>query len=88
MNPAAAGRIAAPDGKAAEFPRARQRHNPLRPRGAGPAACRRMKNPSSYLKMRVLGAIDMAPGDSIRARIRAVSAMTFTDEQGHARQFT
>jgi len=47
-----------------------------------------MKNPSSYLKMRVLGAIDMAPGDSIRARIRAVSAMTFTDEQGHARQFT
>ncbi len=47
-----------------------------------------MKNPSSYLKMRVLGAIDMAAGDSIRARIRAVSQMTFTDEQGHVRQFT
>ena len=47
-----------------------------------------MKNPSSYLKMRVLGAIDMAVGDSIRARIKAVSQTTFTDEQGHARQFT
>ena len=38
--------------------------------------------------MRVLGAIDMAPGDTIRARIKAVSQMTFTDEEGHSRQFT
>lgn len=38
--------------------------------------------------MRVLGAIDMAPGHSIQARIQAVSQMTFTDEEGHARQFT
>jgi putative transposase len=47
-----------------------------------------MRNPTPYLKMRVLGAIDMAPGDSIQARIRAVSQMSFTDEDGHARQFT
>lgn len=47
-----------------------------------------MKNPSSYLKMRVLGAIDMAEGNSIRARTKAVSRMTFTDEDGRARQFT
>ena len=47
-----------------------------------------MKNPTAYLKMRVLGAIDMAPGNSIQARIQAVSQMTFTDEQGHPRQFT
>ena len=38
--------------------------------------------------MRVLGAIDMAVGDTITARIHAVSQMAFTDEQGHARQFT
>jgi putative transposase len=47
-----------------------------------------MKNPTPYLKMRVLGAIDMAPGNSIRDRIKAVSQMTFTDEEGHPRQFT
>jgi len=38
--------------------------------------------------MRVLGAIDMAEGNSIQDRIRAVSQMTFTDEDGHPRQFT
>jgi transposase InsO family protein len=47
-----------------------------------------MHNPTAYLKMRVLGAIDMAEGNSIRDRIKAVSQMTFTDEDGHARQFT
>lgn len=38
--------------------------------------------------MRVLGAIDMAEGHCIQARIKAVAQMTFTDEDGHARQFT
>ena len=38
--------------------------------------------------MRVLGAIDMAEGNSIQARIQAVSQTTFTDEEGHPRQFT
>ena len=47
-----------------------------------------MKNPTPYLKMRVLGAIDMAEGNSIQARIQAVSQMSFTDEEGHARRFT
>jgi len=47
-----------------------------------------MKNPTTYLKMRVLGAIDSAEGTSIIARIHNVSAMTFTDEDGHPRQFT
>ena len=47
-----------------------------------------MKNPTPYLKMRVLGAIDMAEGNSIQARIKQVSALTFTDEEGHVRQFT
>ena len=47
-----------------------------------------MHHPTPYLKMRVLGAIDMAPGNSIRDRIRAVSQMTFTDEAGCPRQFT
>jgi hypothetical protein len=30
----------------------------------------------------------MAEGHSIQARIQAVSQMSFTDEQGHPRQFT
>jgi len=47
-----------------------------------------MHNPTAFLRMRVLGAIDMAEGNSIQARIRAVSQMTFTDEDGHPRQFT
>ena len=38
--------------------------------------------------MRVLGAIDMAEGKTIRDRIKAVSQMTFTDEDGQPRQFT
>ena len=47
-----------------------------------------MRNSSEYLKMRVLGAIDMAEGDTIRNRIKAVSQMTFTDEDGNPRRFT
>ncbi|MBC8010673.1 MAG: transposase, partial [Burkholderiales bacterium] len=47
-----------------------------------------MKNPSPYLKMRVLGAIDMAEGASLRARTKAAAALTFTDEDGHPCQFT
>src|SRR5512141_990824 len=47
-----------------------------------------MRNPTPYLKMRVLGAIDMAAGKTIRDRIKAVSQMTFTDEEGQPRQFT
>jgi len=47
-----------------------------------------MRNPTVYLKMRVLGAIDMAEGKTIRERIKAVSQMTFTDEEGQPRQFT
>jgi transposase InsO family protein len=47
-----------------------------------------MHTPTTYLKMRVLGAIDMAEGANIRQRIKAVSRMAFTDEDGHSRQFT
>ena len=47
-----------------------------------------MRNPTPYLKMRVLGAIDMAPGNTIRDRIRAVSQTPFSDEDGNSRQFT
>jgi putative transposase len=47
-----------------------------------------MHNPTAYLKMRVLGAIDMAEGNTIRHRIKAVSRMSFTDEDGHPRTFT
>ncbi|MGH7989282.1 MAG: DDE-type integrase/transposase/recombinase, partial [Limisphaerales bacterium] len=47
-----------------------------------------MRNPTAYLKMRVLGAIDMAEGKTIQSRIRTVSRMTFTDEEGIPRQFT
>ena len=46
-----------------------------------------MRNPTPYLKMRVLGAIDMALGKNIIARIHAVSQMSFTDEDGNIRKF-
>jgi transposase InsO family protein len=38
--------------------------------------------------MRVLGAIDTAPGKTIRERIKAVSNLNFSDEDGIARTFT
>ncbi len=47
-----------------------------------------MKRVSPYLKMQVLGAIEFAPGDTIRDRIRHVSTMVFTDEEGEKHQFT
>lgn len=47
-----------------------------------------MRNATNYLKLRVLGAIDAAIGDSIRNRIRAVSKLIFTDEDGNPRSFT
>jgi hypothetical protein len=47
-----------------------------------------MKRVSSYLKMRVLGAIESAPGNSIVARIRHVSGQVFLDEDGQRFQFT
>lgn len=46
-------------------------------------------NPPLELRLRVLAAIDYAPGNSIRERIKQVAGRTFTDEQtGHAYQFT
>jgi transposase InsO family protein len=47
-----------------------------------------MKNPTPYLKMRVLGAIETAGGDTILARIKNVSQTSFTDEDGFPRSFT
>jgi putative transposase len=47
-----------------------------------------MKQPSVYLKMRVLGAVDTAEGKTRHARIHNVAAMTFLDELGNSRRFT
>jgi putative transposase len=47
-----------------------------------------MKNPSIYLKMKVLGAIDIAPGKTRDQRVRNVAAMVFLDEEGNQYQFT
>jgi putative transposase len=47
-----------------------------------------MKQPSVYLKMRVLGAIDTVLGRTRHERILNVAAMTFLDEEGNPRQFT
>ncbi len=47
-----------------------------------------MKLPSSYLKMRILGAIDYADGKSIAQRIKNVATQTFIDEDGNPRIFT
>jgi putative transposase len=47
-----------------------------------------MKQPSVYLKMRVLGAIDTVEGRTRHQRVHNVAAMTFLDEEGNPRQFT
>ena len=47
-----------------------------------------MKQPSSYLKMRILGAIDYAEGNSMAQRIKNIASQTFTDEDGNTRKFT
>ena len=47
-----------------------------------------MKQPSVYLKMRVLGAIDTVLGRTRHERIHNVAALTFLDEEGNPRQFT
>ena len=44
--------------------------------------------PSAYLRMRVLGAIEYAPGKSIEERIRNTAKNVFTDEEGKQWQFT
>ncbi len=47
-----------------------------------------MKRITEYLKLRVLAAIDFAKGCTIRERIKQVSKMVFTDEEGNKRSFT
>ena len=47
-----------------------------------------MKQPSIYLKMKVLGAIDVAPGKTRHERVRNVAEMTFLDEEGNQYRFT
>ena len=46
-----------------------------------------MKQPSVYLKMRVLGAVDTVAGRTRHERIHHVADMTFLDEEGQPRQF-
>ncbi len=47
-----------------------------------------MKNPSSYLKMRILGAVENTRGKTCRERIKKVAKLTFIDEEGNKRRFT
>ena len=47
-----------------------------------------MKRVSPYVKMRVLGAIEFAPGNSIKRKIEHVSRMVFKDEEGYPFSFT
>ena len=44
-----------------------------------------MKNPSSYLKLKILGAVDYAEGRTICARIKKVAESDFIDEDGNPR---
>jgi putative transposase len=47
-----------------------------------------MKQPSVYLKMRVLGAVDTVEGRTRHERVHHVAALTFLDEEGNPRRFT
>jgi len=47
-----------------------------------------MKRPSIYVKMKVLGAIDVVEGKTRQERIHQVATMTFLDEEGNPHRFT
>ncbi len=47
-----------------------------------------MERPSIYVKMKVLGAIDVVEGKTRHERIQNVAQMTFLDEQGNPYRFT
>ena len=47
-----------------------------------------MQKVSEYVKLRVLAAIDLAEGRSIRDRLRTVAGRVFIDEQGREHRFT
>src|SRR5271166_252618 len=47
-----------------------------------------MKQPSVYLKMRVLGAVDTVLGRTRHERMHNVAALIFLDEEGNPRRFT
>jgi putative transposase len=47
-----------------------------------------MKYPSSYLKLRILTAVDYAEGKTMREKIKTVSEQEFMDEDGYLRKFT
>ncbi len=47
-----------------------------------------MKRPSIYVKMKVLGAIDVVEGKTRHERIQNAAQMTFLDEQGNPHRFT
>mgnify|MGYP001825792858 CR=1 FL=1 len=47
-----------------------------------------MKQPSIYVKMKVLGAIDVVEGATRHERIQNVAQMTFLDEEGNPHRFT
>lgn len=47
-----------------------------------------MKRISPYLKMKVLGALEFAQGDTLVSRYKAVAGIIFRDEEGHPHQFT
>ena len=47
------------------------------------------RNPPTELRLQVLSAVDYAPGDSIRTRVKKVAQRRFVDQQtGHEYQFT
>ena len=47
-----------------------------------------MKRPSIYVKMKVLGAIEVVEGRTRHERVRNVAQMTFLDEEGDPHRFT
>lgn len=47
-----------------------------------------MKNPTVFIKFRVLGALEIATGNTLEKRIQDVAENTFLDEEGNSRKFT
>ena len=46
------------------------------------------KNPTAYLKMRILGAVESSTGKTLRERFAKVAKLFFEDEDGNKRRFT
>ncbi len=47
-----------------------------------------MKSPRQYLKKRIINAIEITKGETLRKRIKKIAKLTLIDEDGNERRFS